>query len=271
MRLLHLIIGLLVLFGRASVSAAQTRTPVPPQAPDTLPAGLYAESNIRHNSVCIVGPVLKDIIVLMFKPGTPQEQRQAVVDLVQGEVIGGRNSAPVVEGDYYIRIEDDGTGERLCQAIDQLNALPQVLGATHGVLIPERELPPPIPWQELAAKAPVFTPYHIHPRLKNEPQVAHALAALPPASLQTRDAIELSLLLLLDEAGRVRRVVIRSSSGSEYLDRETARLLGSASFTPAQRCGERGSAVPVAVWTGFVIEWTADEVRLPVAPEARCV
>ncbi|MBA2244919.1 MAG: S8 family serine peptidase, partial [Gemmatimonadetes bacterium] len=107
--------------------------PVPPQAPNTLPAGLYDESNIRHNSVCIAGPVLKDIIVLMFKPGTPQEQRQAAVDLVQGEVIGGRNSAPVVEGDYYIRIEDDGTGERLCQAIDQLRALPQVLVATHEV------------------------------------------------------------------------------------------------------------------------------------------
>ncbi|MBA4160371.1 MAG: S8 family serine peptidase, partial [Gemmatimonadetes bacterium] len=108
------------------------RPPVPPQAPDTLPAGLYDESTIRHNSVCIASPVLKDIIVLRFRPGTPQEQRQAAVDLVQGEVIGGRRPTDL-EGQYYIRTPDDGTGERLCQAIDQLRALPQVLVATHEV------------------------------------------------------------------------------------------------------------------------------------------
>ncbi|MBA4160029.1 MAG: S8 family serine peptidase, partial [Gemmatimonadetes bacterium] len=110
------------------------RPPVPAQAPDTLPPGLYNESNIRRNSACITGPVLKDIIVLAFRPGTPQEQRQAAVDLVQGEVIGGLRPTDL-EGQYFIRIEDDGTGERLCQAIGQLEALPQVLLATWEVFV----------------------------------------------------------------------------------------------------------------------------------------
>lgn len=103
----------------------QVRPRVPAQAPDTVPAGVFVASNLRGGSACVSGPQLRGIVLLVFRAEATQAERQEAVDLVEGEVIGGRRPlAP--EGEYVVRVEDDEDGEILCQAIETLNALPQV-------------------------------------------------------------------------------------------------------------------------------------------------
>jgi hypothetical protein len=76
----------------------------------------------------------RDIVLLIFKNGTSIEQKQAAIDLVDGEVIGGAPpKIPGIEGVYVVRVPDDGTSRPLMRAIDALEALPQILAATVDV------------------------------------------------------------------------------------------------------------------------------------------
>jgi hypothetical protein len=105
---------------------------VPAQAPDTLPQGLYDPAHILPLSPCIAGQTLKDIVISVFRPGTPHPQRQEVIDRVGGEVIGGRRLAHY-EGYYFVQLSADSTGERVCEAAELLRSLPFVLDAGHEV------------------------------------------------------------------------------------------------------------------------------------------
>jgi hypothetical protein len=104
----------------------QRQTPqVPTVAPDTVPAGMFAQSNWRSGSPCMSGNMLRDVLVVRFKTGTAQAQKQAAIDLIDGEVIGGL--PPVYgEGAYYVRVEYDEAGAILCDAVATLKGLPQV-------------------------------------------------------------------------------------------------------------------------------------------------
>ena len=97
---------------------------VPPQAPDTLPAWVYSDSNIAQPSPSIDAPFLQNIIVIEFKAGTSLAEREAAIAAVNGSVVGG---VPLpVEGHYYIQITDSLNGAGLVQAAAQLRQLPQV-------------------------------------------------------------------------------------------------------------------------------------------------
>ncbi len=96
---------------------------VPAMAPDTLPPGLI---NSLPNVTDAANRTLKSQIVLvMFRPGTSQSLRQAAVDAVGGQVIGGIRSI-LGEGLYYLRISTATTASSLHSAFDLLEALPQV-------------------------------------------------------------------------------------------------------------------------------------------------
>lgn len=99
---------------------------VPSVAPDTVPPGFYEEADFRRGSACITGKMLRGIVVVRFEPGTPQSERQEAIDLIDGRVVGGVNSRKDTEGWYYVQVEDDPEGQILCDAIETLNALPQV-------------------------------------------------------------------------------------------------------------------------------------------------
>jgi hypothetical protein len=113
--------------------AEPVRPRVPAVAPDSIPPGFYGPDNIRHGSTCLSGEMLRGILVVVFQEGATQAERQAAVDLVNGEVVAGLNPHDGREGSYYIRVEDDPDGEILCAAARRLTGLPQIRRA-HEVI-----------------------------------------------------------------------------------------------------------------------------------------
>jgi hypothetical protein len=108
--------------------AQRMSNPVPAIAPEEIPAWVYDEANVITDSPLMSGRFLRNIVVVLFKMGATQEERQTAIDLVEGEVVGGRRLFRN-DGFYYVRIQDDGTAGPLFAAIKQLKALLQVEGA----------------------------------------------------------------------------------------------------------------------------------------------
>lgn len=100
--------------------------------PNTLPRAvaqeIYAPGNIVQEHPAMTGPYPRDVIWLVFRDDATQSDRQAAVDAIQGEVIGGAYVRP--GGIYYIRIPHDGTADPLHAAIAYLKTLPAVRTAT---------------------------------------------------------------------------------------------------------------------------------------------
>ncbi len=107
---------------------------VPAQAPNSVPAGFFDDSNISRQSPCISGEYLKDIVVVEFDPEATQLQRQQAVDQVNGEVVGGVRYTNL-EGGYYIQLPTDDTGQNVCDASDYLNSLSYVADAGHEIFL----------------------------------------------------------------------------------------------------------------------------------------
>ena len=110
----------------------QTLVPVVP--PDSLPSDLTDSTKWVSGGSHYNGTILRDVLILIFRPGTSQAERQAAVDLVHGTVAGGRRFTKT-EGLYLIRVPTDGTIAPLFRAIGALNALPQVSHAMPDEII----------------------------------------------------------------------------------------------------------------------------------------
>jgi hypothetical protein len=73
-------------------------------------------------------PFPRDLVLVAFKEDASQAERQAAIDCIGGEVIGGE---PVDSGGYYyIRVPSDSTGGGVFAAIAKLDKLRQVAVAT---------------------------------------------------------------------------------------------------------------------------------------------
>ena len=130
-----------------STPQAQVKPPtsiVPAEAPDSVPAWVYADSNIVSGSPYVSAPFLRDIIVVTFRPSAPQAERQAAIDLVGGVVVGGAR-APGAEGDYYVRVATADRGKTLLETAKRLSALSQVLTATLDTVVHPTTRPPAPP------------------------------------------------------------------------------------------------------------------------------
>ncbi|MGH7717256.1 MAG: S8 family peptidase, partial [Gemmatimonadaceae bacterium] len=102
---------------------------VPAAAPTTFPREMYDRSNFvsdpgRTGNLFFV----RNILVVMFKIGATQEERQAAIDLSGGEVVGGHRIGPD-DGFYIVYIPGDGAGPLLA-AQSALRRLPQVISVT---------------------------------------------------------------------------------------------------------------------------------------------
>ena len=102
---------------------------MPVQAPDSIPAWAQEDSNTARPSRFIHAVFRKSILIVQFRPGATQKERQAAIDLVSGTVVGGYGAA----GIYMVRISDPGDGSRLVGAAGQLEALPQVMVASPDI------------------------------------------------------------------------------------------------------------------------------------------
>ena len=111
-----------------SARGEASRAVVPALPPESVPARVWADihapGNIIRSSPRWGTPFPRDLLLVMFKENASQAERQAAVESVGGEVVGGE---PVGRGGYYyIRIAADSTGEALFRAIAKLTKLPQV-------------------------------------------------------------------------------------------------------------------------------------------------
>lgn len=107
--------------------SAPCLTAVPVTPPDSVPRWVYAHRN-AVNGTWVTGTYTRDVLVVLFLPGTSQQARAEAICAVQGEVIGGRRFSET-DGYYYIRIPPDPTQERMRRGMEILNALPQVSDA----------------------------------------------------------------------------------------------------------------------------------------------
>ena len=120
---------------RLPAAPAPQRQRVPAQTPDTVPAWVYDHAHWEEDSPLMSGTFLRNVVLVVFQKGATEPERQAAIDLIDGEVIGGRGAPPnVAEGTYYVRIAGDSTGRAAVEAADQLQALPQVSDASFVLL-----------------------------------------------------------------------------------------------------------------------------------------
>jgi len=66
------------------------------------------------------------IVGVQFTSDATASQRQSAIDLISGRFIGGHRAA----GIYLVRVEDPGDGSSIMRAVERLEALPFVAGAT---------------------------------------------------------------------------------------------------------------------------------------------
>jgi subtilisin family serine protease len=109
-------------------TSTQSENHVPAVAPDTVPEGFYDSANVMLNSPYfgLSRRVIKDIVAIRFTATATRDERQAAVDVIRGQVVGGHRPSPAMEGSYFVRIDDDGTGLQMRAAVDTLIKMPTV-------------------------------------------------------------------------------------------------------------------------------------------------
>ena len=122
---------------RPSASGAgQCRAgPVPVPPPDSTPAWIFADSNRVGVGCPHCSPAyVKDVVVVAFHPTASPQDRQAAVELVCGEVVGG---LPWSDGGgyYYVRVPHDSLQRNVHAAIDELRRLPAVHSAFRDLVL----------------------------------------------------------------------------------------------------------------------------------------
>lgn len=109
--------------GKARAQAS-SRPLVPAQAPDSIPA-IYSDSSTWVSTGTRQSEwLLRDIVLIRFKPGTPQPVRQEVVDAVGGTVVGGHQWGDG-NGLYLVRIPGQGV-DAVARAAAVLSTRPEV-------------------------------------------------------------------------------------------------------------------------------------------------
>src|SRR5258706_4565446 len=110
--------------GVAALSIVSAQRPrVTPAAPDTVPAWVYSRKNLASDTGASY-EFYADVIVVTFHSSATQADRQAAIDSVNGEVIGGQPMPPG-EGFYYVRLNARRRLEPLVRAVTKLWHLPQ--------------------------------------------------------------------------------------------------------------------------------------------------
>jgi hypothetical protein len=94
-------------------------------APDTVPSWVLEDS-----SYTTISPqYLKHSIGVAFHAQTSQADRQAAVDAIGGEVVGGWRHGDGREGLYVVRVNDEDNEKVLRAMREKLRAMPQVKAA----------------------------------------------------------------------------------------------------------------------------------------------
>lgn len=109
---------------RARAEVVDLTAPAVPA--DSIPSATFSQLHAPSNMPVIDGKKYfpQDALTVMFHETATQAEKQAAIDLVGGEVIGGARVH--AGGEYFIRIVGDGTLATIMNAISTPQALPQV-------------------------------------------------------------------------------------------------------------------------------------------------
>jgi TonB family protein len=103
--------------------------------------------------------------------------------------------------------------------------------------------------------APTFTPYSVHPSIKNMDVLTGALAeAYRPILSDSAIGGTIELWFFVDETGRVVRTMVNKSSRNRALDDAAISIANVIEFNPALNRDQ-----PKPVWVAIPIEFTVDE------------
>jgi hypothetical protein len=110
--------------------------PVPPLAPDSVPASIYERLFADSNRISLL-PRRSDrqprnVILVVFRASATARQRRAALDAVCGRMVGGWRIGDT-EGYYVVEAKTDGTASALWRAIDRLAAQPGVESAEPNI------------------------------------------------------------------------------------------------------------------------------------------
>ena len=117
---------------------------VPEVAPDTVPAWVFADSNLVRAAAKDL--YYANVLMVRFRFGTARRDRQSAIDGIGGTVVGGRRE-PDGDGIYLVRVEARRQLEPLMDAARTLRQLPQIWlaapvvgieGAAGGGAVPVR-------------------------------------------------------------------------------------------------------------------------------------
>ena len=109
---------------------------------------------------------------------------------------------------------------------------------------------------ELASAAPQFTPYTEPPELSNPDQVRRQLSREYPVFLQDNGiGGRVILWFLVDETGKVRKWLLKESSGHKALDQAALKVAHLMRFRPATNYDRH-----VSVWVALPVFFTVSEV-----------
>lgn len=103
--------------------AEQTVASTPP---DTVPTWIDADSSAIGPTDSIGFRFTKNVVRVIFREDATLDERRLAVALVGGTVVGGERAVRG-DGTYFLKIDDDGSGTQLSNAIERLSNLPQVL------------------------------------------------------------------------------------------------------------------------------------------------
>ncbi len=110
--------------------------------------------------------------------------------------------------------------------------------------------------EALASAAPQFTPYTEPPELSNPDQVRRQLSRDYPMYLQDSGiGGRVILWFLVDETGKVRKWLLKESSGHKALDQAALKVAHLMRFRPAKNYDRH-----VAVWVALPVFFTVDDV-----------
>jgi TonB family protein len=115
-----------------------------------------------------------------------------------------------------------------------------------------------------ATVAPTFTPYTVHPTIKNFDEVMRALEReYPPLLRDAGIGGTVQVWYFLDEESVIQRVQINESSGHQALDNAALQVSNVIQFTPALNRDQ-----PRPVWLSLPIEFTTTGTASTEAPKA---
>lgn len=139
-----------------TASASEKKVPASP--PDSIPESIFDSAFVTRDTTYSSLDFLRNVLVVSFVPGITDEDRQAALDMVNGEVVGGIPNG-VGGGEYLVRITDNGTTGPLFSAIATLQARTDVVALVQPYFLGDA----PVPMYRRPADGPGFTQWQVLP------------------------------------------------------------------------------------------------------------